>query len=206
MIDLQSIRDAIAALDASVFRAINTGLSASWLDPVMLGITTFGEGLVLAVTSLGILAVGVVKKRDQLKRLGQAAFVAYAASGIISALVKQFGDRPRPVLVMFDAHIVGKPLFVHSFPSGHSTTAFAAAFVFAAFFPSWRWPILALAVVVGFSRIYLGVHFPFDVVYGAILGSLVGAGAAWVFKRPGQRPAATKEGSGQRSAAAEETR
>ena len=183
-IDLQSMRDAVAAVDAAVFRAINTGLGASWLDPAMLAITTLGEGLVQALIALALLIVGVVKKRAHLKRLGQAAFVAYAGSGILSSIIKAFGDRPRPVLVMFDVRTVGKPLFIHSFPSGHATTAFAAAFVLAAFIPKWRWVFYTLAGLVALSRVYLGVHFPLDVICGALLGSLVGMGTAWIFRRP----------------------
>lgn len=194
-IDLQSIRDAIAVLDAEVFRSINTGLAAPWLDPVLLAITNLGLGLVQALIALTILVVGVVKKRDHLKRLGQAAFVAYAGSGIISSALKMFGDRPRPVLVMFDVRVVGKPLFVHSFPSGHATTAFAVAFVFAAFFPRWRWAFFGLAALIALSRVYLGVHFPFDVVFGSLLGSLIGIGSAWIFlPRQGQSPATTQDG------------
>ena len=180
-IDLQSVRDAIAAWDASVFRFVNTGLAARWLDPVMLAVTMLGVGLVQAVIGLGVVIAGVVKKRVDLRRMGYAALLAYAGSGIISSLIKVLGDRPRPPLVMFDARVVGKVLWIHSFPSGHATTAFAAAFLWAAFLPRFRWALYTLAALVALSRVYLGVHFPFDVTYGAILGALIGVGSARLF-------------------------
>lgn len=196
--DLQHIRDAIAALDAAVFRAVNTGLAAPWLDPVMLAVTVLGEGLFQAAIAAAILLAGVVRKHEGLKRLGKAAFLAYAVGGVLSNLVKALGDRPRPVLVMFDTRIVGKPLFVHSFPSGHATAAFAAAFVFSAFLPKWKWLFVFLAALVAFSRVYLGVHFPLDVICGALLGALTGAGSAWlVRRRPIQRPAAAPSSPGE---------
>ena len=193
-IDLQAIRDAIATFDAAAFRAINTGLGARWLDPVMIAITTLGLGLVQGAIGLGVIAAGLVKRRADLRRMGYAAFAAFAASGIISQIVKVFGDRPRPVLVMFDVRLPDGPLFVHSFPSGHATTAFAAAFVFAVFLPRWRWVFYTLAALVAFSRVYLGVHFPFDIIGGALLGSLIGIGSVRIVRpRPGQSPATTED-------------
>lgn len=180
-IDLQSVREAIASWDATVFRLINTGLAARWLDPVMLAITCLGLGLVQAAVGLGVVIAGAAKKRIDLRRMGYAALVAYAGSGLLSSLLKGLGDRPRPLLVMFDARAVGKPLWIHSFPSGHATTAFAAAFVWAALMPKFRWVFFVLAVLVAVSRVYLGVHFPFDVTYGAILGTLIGIGSARLF-------------------------
>jgi len=191
-IDLQAIRDAVAATDAAVFRLINTGLGARWLDPVMIAITTLGIGYVQAAIGLVVTGAGFVKRRPDLQRLGYAALLAYAWSGVISQVLKVLGDRPRPVLVMFDVRLVNGPLFIHSFPSGHATTAFAAAFVWAAFLPRRRWVFYALAGLVAFSRVYLGVHFPLDVVYGGLLGSLIGIGAARIV-RPGRRPAATDD-------------
>ena len=60
----------------------------------------------------------------------------------------------------------------HSFPSGHAATSFACAVVLASFVPRWRVPLYALAVLIAFSRLYVGVHFPLDVLGGAVLGVL----------------------------------
>jgi undecaprenyl-diphosphatase len=182
-ISLQSIRGAVAAADAAVFRTVNLGLAARWMDVVMLGVTTLGEGWVQALIGLAAVIVAAVKKRDDLRRMGYAALVAYAGSGLISQAVKHLGDRPRPLLVLHDARVVGDPLFIHSFPSGHATTIFAAAFAWGAFLPRARWALYAVAVVVAMSRVYLGVHFPLDVVYGAVLGAVIGVGSAKLSNR-----------------------
>jgi len=181
-IGLRAVRDAVASADAAAFRAINLGLAARWLDPAMPAVTTLGEGWVQALIALVVLIVALAKRREDLRRMALAALVAYAGSGLISQAIKHLNDRPRPLLVLFDARHVGKPLFVGSFPSGHATTIFAAAFAWAAFLPKARWALYAVAVAVAISRVYLGVHFPLDVLYGAVLGAVTGIGSARLFR------------------------
>jgi undecaprenyl-diphosphatase len=62
----------------------------------------------------------------------------------------------------------------HSFPSGHATTSFACATVLALMLPRLALPLLLLAAAVAWSRVYVGVHFPLDVLGGAVLGAGIG--------------------------------
>ncbi len=62
----------------------------------------------------------------------------------------------------------------HSFPSGHATSSFACATVLAAFVPRWRTLLYALAALVAWSRVYVGVHYPVDVLAGAAFGVAIG--------------------------------
>ena len=110
---------------------------------------------------------------------------AYAAGDAASVAVKAAVDRPRPPL---DDPSIGAAIDLPasaSFPSGHATTAFAAAAAVAVLMPRLRWPALALAALVALSRVYLGVHFAFDVLAGALLGTLIGAGLALAARRFG---------------------
>jgi undecaprenyl-diphosphatase len=187
IINLQSIRDAVASADAAVFRAINLGLAARWLDVIMLGVTTLGTGWVQMAIGLAVVIAAAVKHRDDLQRMGYAALAAYAGAGLLSEVIKRIADRPRPLRLLFDARVVGDPRWTHSFPSGHTAVAFAAAFVWGAYLPRARWALYGLATLVAFSRVYLGVHFPLDVVYGAFLGALIGLGSARLFRaRPSE--------------------
>ncbi len=70
-----------------------------------------------------------------------------------------------------------------SFPSSHAATAFAAAGVVAMRYPALRLPLFALATLIAVSRVYLGVHYPLDVIAGACLG----LGVAWITVTLGRR-------------------
>ena len=102
------------------------------------------------------------------------ALASFAASSIFVKLLKGTFARPRPIAVLLDARVLVESGAGYSFPSGHATLAFAVAFVFAAKYPKFRYPLFALAALVALSRIYIGMHFPSDVLAGAALGSAVG--------------------------------
>jgi undecaprenyl-diphosphatase len=80
-------------------------------------------------------------------------------------------DRP-PVRYATPAPLVRVPTD-YSFPSGHTATSFAAAVVLGWALPRRAWLFYVLAAAIGFSRIYVGVHYPIDVLGGAVLGLLV---------------------------------
>jgi undecaprenyl-diphosphatase len=91
---------------------------------------------------------------------------AYFGSAAISDVIKLAVDRPRP----HDHPLVPEPT-THSFPSGHATTSFACAATLARFVPRHGVPVLdVLAAAIAYSRVYVGVHYPLDVLGGAALG------------------------------------
>ena len=83
---------------------------------------------------------------------------------------------PRPAAVLDAAQIViiGSKLMAHSFPSGHTASAFACVLPLFVMFGRRAWPCLMLAALAGFSRIAVGAHWPVDVLAGALLGLLGG--------------------------------
>ena len=100
--------------------------------------------------------------------------LAFTLTTIATSWLKELFDRPRPP---DDADPVSSLIDLPtsaSFPSGHASTAFAAAVALSVLVPRWRVPALALAAVVAFSRVYLGVHFWLDVIAGALLGAAFG--------------------------------
>ena len=111
-----------------------------------------------------------------LRRWREATFaaVAFAGSALLNLGTKQFFQRDRPTLWESIA-----PEDTFSFPSGHAmgSMTLAVTVVLLAWPTRWRWPVALMAVftlLVGYSRVYLGVHFPSDILAGWM------AGAAWV--------------------------
>jgi membrane-associated phospholipid phosphatase len=110
----------------------------------------------------------------------------FLASGLNAALKAVF-DRSRPPEAMDLQALVGVPTSP-SFPSGHAMTAFATAGAVALLAPRLRWAVLMLATVIAFSRVYLGVHFWFDVLAGAALGLALGLLVARALRSAAARP------------------
>lgn len=105
---------------------------------------------------------------------------------IVDLAAKPLVGRDRPFEVYDFPLIVGAPSS-YSFPSGHSAYAFACAACIAMGCRRWAVPALAAATVVAYSRLYLFVHWPTDVLAGALLGILIGVAAVRVVRRADAR-------------------
>ena len=103
-----------------------------------------------------------------------AVFAAVAASDLASIGLKDIVGRPRPFTRYPEPPPLGRVPKDSSFPSGHAAMAFAAATVLSYYRPRWAAAFFLLAVAIGYSRVYNGVHYPLDVLGGAVLGLLIG--------------------------------
>ncbi len=158
--------------DVAIFRAIHHGMRHPWLDPIMVWLTDprpLKYPLLCLVALLFLLkgrrgAIGVVV----------LALTIAAGDQLSSHVLKPLIRRPRPSAVLPDT----APLFggrsSRSFPSTHATNFFAAAPVVSAVFPQAAVFAYGYAAAVSFSRIYVGDHYPLDVLGGAILGLTLG--------------------------------
>ncbi|UCG39066.1 MAG: phosphatase PAP2 family protein [bacterium] len=167
---------ALCALNRPLFLALN-GAGHPVLDWLMLSLTHFGNGVVAALLALLL----VPFRRDLTVRAALAMLVA----GVLTALVKDVVTMPRPPAVLGDAvRVLGPKLTMGSLPSGHTGTAFALACSLRGHLRERvYYGVLAVAALVGLSRVYIGVHFPVDVVLGALLGWL----SAEATRRPADR-------------------
>lgn len=126
----------------------------------------------LTACTLAVL-IPLVAGSPALRRTAIQAAAVLVLSNLTVQLVKRRVLRERPALrVRAPVHLPAPDAF--SFPSGHSAAAMAVAFAYASAFPALAGPLLALATLVGFSRVRLGVHFPGDVLAGQVIALAVG--------------------------------
>lgn len=169
-------------LDHQLFFALNQGLSTPLLDHLLWWVSVLGDGIVLT-PAIG-LGLWWGDRRAFKQHYGWLVVVVLAGSMVVQ-LLKHGLARPRPLhefAALLQAgevsiNVVGRHLRHHSFPSGHAQAA-AAVFTYLTYlYPrGWYWWGSGL-LAVGLSRIYLGVHFPADVLAGTLLGSLSAWGA-----------------------------
>ncbi len=158
----------LKAVDANWFMQINHNLHNSFFDLIMPAISTAGQGGLLWI-ALGLVLI-IFGKADT----GRTALLMLTALliGFVAGdeVIKQIIQRPRPFEEIAAANLLVAPPGSFSFPSGHATAAFACALVLARKIPPLTWPVLILAGTMAFSRVYVGVHYPLDVLAGSVLG------------------------------------
>jgi undecaprenyl-diphosphatase len=169
-------------LDHQVFFTVNHSLSSPLLDYFLWWVSLLGDGIPLT------LLVGIVLwciDRQVLKQHYVWLVVAVVAGSLVVQGLKYGLARPRPLTEFADLlqagtvyiNVVGYPLRYRSFPSGHMQAAASVFTYLLCLYPRyWYWWAAGPALI-GLSRIYLGVHFPLDVLAGALLGGLSATGA-----------------------------
>lgn len=162
-------------LDIDLLRKINLERNPA-LDPTFKFITNsvspIGLGAPLIVTSIGF-----IQNDKSIKNKGIFIGGTLLTSAIVTTTLKFAIDKDRPFVTYPDIQKLtsaGSP----SFPSGHTSEAFATATSLSIAFPKWYViaPSFIWASAVGYSRMHLGVHYPSDVLVGALIGS----GSAWL--------------------------
>ena len=164
---MKSVARKVKDLDRVLFRVL-FGLKWAPLTAVMRAFTVVGTAGALwgFLAAMAFLFTGL----EPLHLL--IPWAAVAASWTVAEGAKYLFDRARPFI--WDAEIAPliKTPSSSSFPSGHSATAAAGALALSAVYPAYTPAFLIAGFLVALSRVYLGVHYPFDVLAGALIGTL----------------------------------
>lgn len=174
----------IIQLDHILFRFINQTCSNPLLDTVMPVLTDLNKyWQSYALFGLLLLFWLYSKKRMAVLCLLQLVIALSLSDAIAYRIIKPSVQRERPEFVLKDVQLRTTSHSGFSFPSNHAANNFAAATILSFDLIPLTPVFFALASIIAISRVYVGVHFPFDVLGGAILGILCALPVTFLFQR-----------------------
>ncbi|KNZ42782.1 phosphatase PAP2 family protein [Acetobacterium bakii] len=163
-------------MDLTILIWIQNHLVFEQLNGFFIFITNFWSDI---FWGLPLVAFLLVKKETRLTGLTMLLSLTLCVL-VVNLGLKPFVARPRPFTAYEINLLIPKPIDL-SFPSGHSASAFAI--VWAYFITQkdyWRWGLVVFALLISFSRLYLFVHYPTDVIAGIIIGILIAYFSKWL--------------------------
>ena len=175
-----------------LFLAINNTHHAA-SDIFFYWTTYLGDGIAFVLVILALLFVSYWQ--------ALLGLIVFLSSGLTAQLLKRylFNDQMRPFAELSDKHeLYSVPGVEHvltlSFPSGHTVTAFALTFFVASvvFSSKTGWWFCILAILIGYSRIYLGQHYMIDVYAGSMIGVIIASIAVLYLREPAQKKLGNK--------------
>lgn len=163
--------------DLKFFFIVNDYPGSPLLDYTMMFFTTLGNGFLLLPVVAAVLYL-----HDRKRFTFNLIFflIVVCAGGLLVQILKFIINSPRPLKRLNEVRVLLDPLREHGFPSGHTQAAFSAAFFLSTRIKKWAVVFFGCALLVGYSRIYVGAHFPSDVFAGACVG-IVSAGLLIIF-------------------------
>ncbi len=154
-------------IDDGILIWIQENIRFPWLNPILIFVTRLGDGgFIWILLTLGMM----IPRRTRKTAVCMAAALGLSLI-ITNLLLKNSVARVRPYEVIEGLRILIEPQTDWSFPSGHTSASIAAAVVMLRRLPGkYGVPAVTLGVLIAFSRLYVGVHYPSDVLGGAVIG------------------------------------
>ena len=179
---------AIGRLDVAAFQWLRTH---SWpiADVIMAGLSDAARGSMLWI---GLAVLIAIFRPDRWPAATQVLLALVLSTVLTDYVTKPFFNRARPFEFDAATRVYGYKPTTRSFPSGHAAGAVAAAYTLSRLAPEARSIFWVLGFLVAFSRVYLGVHYPADVIGGALMGwaiaKVVVGGTRWRFATEALKP------------------
>lgn len=162
-------RNYFKKFDEKLIDCINKTDKTSLVYLIMLNITRMFDGAYYGIMFSGFTLILIIHDMPM-----KMPLLAITIPQIITHLLKRIFERNRPFVDNNDVNLrIAPPKDIYSFPSGHTSAAFAMAYAIGISFPHFFVPAMLLAFLCGLSRIYLGVHYPTDVLAGVLIPTAV---------------------------------
>lgn len=156
--------------ECKLFRNVNQHFDRKFLNFYFRNITHIGG----ATATISTILILIFLTNHSVRFTAIAAAISLLLSHIPVTIVKKLYPRKRPYIMLSETKVPQNPLKDHSFPSGHTTAIFSVIIPFIILIPALAIILLPLGASVGISRIYLGLHYPSDVLAGCFLGTSSG--------------------------------
>jgi undecaprenyl-diphosphatase len=153
-------------MDESILLFIKNNMHSYIMDKAMVTITSLGNGGAIWIIIAVLLMINKKYRKISFIVLGALLISAILGEGVLKHVIQRI--RPSEDILAINM-LITKPLS-YSFPSGHSASSFAGAAALSKYLKKYAPFFFGLAVLIAFSRLYLYVHYPTDVLAGAILG------------------------------------
>jgi undecaprenyl-diphosphatase len=178
-------------LDVAIFYFINSSIANPVFDKLFVTLTNVNNWYITYIILWGICFF----KGGKIGKIAAilAIFLITASDQFSSHLLKPMVERTRPCNVLEEVNILVSCTKSYSWPSSHAVNNFAAAVFFALLFPKLKYVLFSFAFLVALSRPYVGVHYPSDIVAGALIGSGIGYLFAIAARKINERLSMVKE-------------
>jgi len=165
-------------INVDLFNFFNHGFQNPILDNIMPIFTHFGGFKFLVLILIALVLYAKISKRDTLKKVAIITLVALLFSGAIAFVLKHVVHEPRPFMVLDNVHLLISEDDLNSFPSGHTTSTIAVVTTLILNMKELAKKhyliidvaLVLFAILIPFSRMYVGVHYPGDILAGLIIG------------------------------------
>ncbi|MBV4425721.1 phosphatase PAP2 family protein [Clostridium tyrobutyricum] len=169
----------IHQFDNSILQFIQNNMHGYIMDKLMILVTSLGDMGIIWI-AIAILLIANKKYRH----IGYMTVMAIILGAVFGEVIlKHIFQRPRPFIAVHTLNVLISKPTSSSFPSGHTTAAFAAAGILSECFKKYGVAFWILAVLIAFSRLYLYMHYPTDVMGGIALGLICSRLTFYIFKR-----------------------